>query len=242
MEKRSGHSRGRNHRTPEWPRDTARAKAIQVALQKQIEVTPLGKCPELIAGIDAAFFDDKIIGIASLYRYRDSDLTPLEDSVAIREVTMPYIPGLLSFREGPVLVDAIEGLSCVPDLLLFDGQGIAHPRGVGIASHIGVLLGIPAVGCAKSRLVGDYTEPGVNKGDRSPLFFKGETVGTVLRTRDRVRPLFISPGHLIDIKDSVEYILATTVRYRLPEPIRRADRLSKDREIRRGEPGRRSAS
>ncbi len=217
--------------TQEWPRDTFRAREVQIALQKKIVIKPLRKPPELIAGVDAAFFDDKIIGIASLYRY--PDLTPLKDSVSIREVTFPYIPGLLSFREGPVVIEAIKELEVVPDLLLFDGQGIAHPRGVGIASHIGVLLGIPSIGCAKSRLVGDYREPGVRKGSKSPLRYKEKIVGSVVRSRDNIRPLFVSPGHLIDIDGAVEYVLACTVRYRLPEPIRRADRLSKDKGLRR---------
>ncbi|NOS36150.1 MAG: deoxyribonuclease V [Deltaproteobacteria bacterium] len=215
---------------PEWPRDTVRAREVQIALQKKIVIKPLRKLPELIAGVDAAFFENKIIGIASLYRY--SDLTPLKDSVSIREVTFPYIPGLLSFREGPVVIEAIKGLETVPDLILFDGQGIAHPRGVGIASHIGVLLGIPSIGCAKSRLVGDYCEPGAKKGSSSPLRYKGKIVGSVVRSRDNVRPLFVSPGHLVDIDGAVEYVLACTGRYRLPEPIRRADRLSKDRSLR----------
>jgi deoxyribonuclease V len=216
---------------PEWPRDTVRARDIQIALQKKIVIKPLRKIPELIAGVDAAFFENKIIGIASLYRY--PDLTPLKDSVSIRENTFPYIPGLLSFREGPVVIEAIKGLETVPDLILFDGQGIAHPRGVGIASHIGVILGIPSIGCAKSRLVGDYSEPGIRKGSKSPLRYKGKIVGSVVRSRDNVRPLFVSPGHLVDIDGAVEYVLACTGRYRLPEPIGRADRLSKDRSLRR---------
>jgi len=216
---------------PEWPRDTTRAREIQVALQKRIELKPILTTPPLIAGVDAAFFGDRIIGIASLYRF--PALTPLKDSVSIRKNTFPYIPGLLSFREGPVLFEAIRGLEVIPDLLLFDGQGIAHPRGIGIASHIGVLLGIPSIGCAKSRLVGDYSEPGAQKGSRTPLSYKGEVVGAVVRSRDNIRPLFVSPGHLVDIDGAAEYILACTGRYRLPEPIRRADRLSKDRRLRR---------
>jgi deoxyribonuclease V len=215
---------------PEWPRDTVRAMEVQIALQKKIVIKPLRKIPELIAGVDAAFFENKIIGIASLYRY--PDLTPLKDSISIQEVTFPYIPGLLSFREGPVVIEALDGLETVPDLILFDGQGIAHPRGVGIASHIGVLLGIPSIGCAKSRLVGDYSEPGIRKGSKSPLTYKGKIIGSVVRSRDNIRPLFVSPGHLVDIDGAVEYVLACTGRYRLPEPIRRADRLSKDRSLR----------
>ncbi len=210
----------------EWPKDCSRAREVQSLLQKKIRIIKPKKTPKYIAGIDAAFFDDNIIGVACLYRY--PEIINVEDSYSIKKVTFPYIPGFLSFREGPVIVEVLEKLNKRPDLLLFDGQGIAHHRGIGIASHIGVLLGIPSIGCAKSRLVGIYREPGLNKGDWSPLSYKENVVGAVLRTRDKIRPLFISPGHLIDLKMSIEIVLSSTGRYRIPEPIRRADKLSKE--------------
>jgi deoxyribonuclease V len=142
-------------------------------------------------------------------------------------VPFPYIPGLLSFREGPALVKALAKLTVQPDMVLFDGQGIAHPRRLGIASHIGVLLGIPTIGCAKSRLVGEYSEPHVQKGSCSPLRHKGVTVGTALRTRSHIQPVFVSPGHLVDIDTSVQVVLECTGKYRIPEPLRRADMFSK---------------
>ncbi len=131
------------------------------------------------------------------------------------------------YREGPAVIKAISKLNIKPDLVLFDGQGIAHPEGLGIASHIGVLLNTPAVGCAKSRLVGDYIEPGIIKGQYSHLKYRGKTVGAVLRTRNNVRPVFVSPGHMIDQKGAIDIVLKCTGNYRIPEPLRHADRLSK---------------
>jgi deoxyribonuclease V len=154
-------------------------------------------------------------------------LIPVEDVFAVTNCLFPYVPGFLSFREGPAIIEALSRLKIKPDLILLDGQGIAHPKGLGIASHIGILLDLPTVGCAKSRLVGEYKEPGSNKGAWSPLKFHGSIVGAVLRTRDSVRPLFVSPGHRIDLKASIEIVLGCIGRYRIPEPLRRADILSK---------------
>ena len=150
-----------------------------------------------------------------------------EQTYALTKILFPYIPGFLSFREGPALLKAINSLSIRPDLILFDGQGIAHPSNTGIAAHLGVLLNIPAVGCAKSRLVGEYEEPRNGKGGYSSLRFKGMTVGVVLRTRDNVKPLFVSPGHLINIKRAIDVVLQCISKYRIPEPLRCADNLSK---------------
>jgi deoxyribonuclease V len=210
----------------EWPNNNSEAKEVQYLLQKKIRIIKPKKTPKYIAGVDAAFFDDKIIGVACLYKY--PEIIHVEDSHSIKKVTFPYIPGFLSFREGPVIIEALENLCKKPDLLLLDGQGIAHQRGVGIASHIGVLLEIPSIGCAKSRLVGTFREPGINKGDWSPLSYKDKIVGAVLRTKNKIRPLFVSPGHLIDLKMSIEVVLSSTGKYRIPEPIRRADKLSKE--------------
>jgi deoxyribonuclease V len=139
----------------------------------------------------------------------------------------PYVPGFLTFREGPVLIKVIKKLSIKPDVILFDGQGIAHPIRLGIASHIGVLLNTPAIGCAKSRLIGEYKEPKLRRGAWSPLTYNNNVVGAVLRTRDNVRPLFISPGHKIDLKASIDIVLNCISKYRIPEPLRRADYLSR---------------
>jgi deoxyribonuclease V len=159
----------------------------------------------------------------------------IEETYATAKISFPYIPGFLSFREGPAIIKAIRRLKTKPDLILFDGQGIAHPKGMGIASHVGVLLNIPSIGCAKSRLVGDYAEPGRSKGEFSKLTLKNHTVGAVLRTRDRVRPLFVSPGHLINLEGAIHMVIQCVRKYRIPEPLRRADALSK--ELRKKCPG-----
>ncbi|MEK6690279.1 MAG: deoxyribonuclease V [Nitrospirota bacterium] len=208
-----------------WPDNITEAKTIQNTLRKKVKVIPLKKNPMYIAGVDAAFFKNKVVGVACLYRY--PDLILIKDVYAFAEIPFPYIPGFLSFREGPAIIKAINRLKIKPDVILFDGQGIAHPRGIGIATHIGILLDIPAIGCAKSRLIGEYREPGFSKGEWSPLNFKNRTVGAVLRTREDVKPLFVSPGHRIDLKDSIRIVLGCTTRYRIPEPLRRADLISK---------------
>jgi deoxyribonuclease V len=208
-----------------WPKDIKKARVIQEVLKDKVKITPLKKGPKYIAGVDAAFFHNKVIGVACLYKYPDLILT--EEVYAVTEALFPYIPGFLSFREGPAINKAIKNLSMKPDVILFDGQGIAHPGGVGIATHIGVLLGIPTIGCAKSRLVGEYEGPGPKKGDWSFLRYKGEIVGAVLRTRDNVMPLFVSPGNRIDLRGSLEIVLSCICKYRIPEPLRRADFISK---------------
>jgi deoxyribonuclease V len=136
--------------------------------------------------------------------------------------SFPYVPGLLSFREGPAVVEAFRRLGTRPDAVIFDGQGFAHPRRIGLASHMGLWLGLPTVGCAKSRLVGEHDEPGREKGERVPLHDEGEQIGVVLRSRTDVRPVFVSPGHLADLDTSTDLVLRCCLRYRLPEPTRRA--------------------
>lgn len=207
-----------------WPANISGAKIVQMSLREKVKIIPLKKPPGYIAGVDAAFQEDKVAGAVCLYRY--PGLIPVEDASVVKRVSFPYIPGYLSFREGPVIVELIEKLEIKPDVIIFDGQGIAHPKGLGIASHIGVLLDLPTIGCAKSRLIGDYMEPGSRKGSWSLLYFNGTTVGAVLRTRDNVRPLFVSPGHRIDLQASIEIVLNCCVKYRIPEPIRRADSLA----------------
>lgn len=209
----------------EWPKDIKKARTIQEMLKDKVKITPLKKSPKYIAGVDAAFFHNKVIGAACLYKY--PDLILIEETNVVTDLLFPYIPGFLSFREGPAIIKALKGLKIKPDMILFDGQGIAHPRGLGIASHIGVLLDIPTIGCAKSRLIGTYKEPGSKKRNWSFLKYNGEIVGAVLRTRDDVRPLFVSPGNRIDLKGSLEIVLGCIRKYRIPEPLRRADFISK---------------
>ncbi|MDA8325523.1 MAG: deoxyribonuclease V [Nitrospiraceae bacterium] len=206
-------------------KNAGEARALQRALAGRIKIVPLGKKPRFVAGADAAFLDDQVLAVACLFTYPEMELIDIK--TVVMKVTFPYIPGLLGFREGPAVVRAVRGLMQKPDLLFIDGQGVAHPAKMGIASHAGLLLDIPTIGCAKSRLVGDYAEPGRKRGQRSPLFHKGELAGTVLRTKDGVRPVFISPGHRIDFEGSVEMALSCGRGFRIPEPTRVADMETK---------------
>ncbi len=208
-----------------WPRDLKKAKELQEILQKKVKVTPLRKEPKYIAGVDAAFQNNKIIGVACIYNYPDIHF--IEEAHAVTGILFPYIPGFLSFREGPAIISALKSLTRMPDIILFDGQGIAHPKGLGIASHIGVVLNVPTIGCAKSRLIGTYKEPGSQKGDWSFLQYHDKIIGAVLRSKDNVKPLFVSPGNRIDIKGSIKIVLACALKYRIPEPLRKADFISK---------------
>jgi deoxyribonuclease V len=209
----------------EWPKNIKEAQKIQHEIKEKIKIIPLKKKLVFVAGVDAAFFHNRIIGTACVYSY--PALIPLEKKHSVTKIPFPYIPGYLSFREGPVIIKALGALKIRPDIILFDGQGIAHPKGIGIASHIGVLLNIPSIGCAKSRLVGEYEEPKNRKGGYSSLRFKCKTVGVVLRTRDNVKPLFVSPGHLINLKGAIDVVRQCIIKYRIPEPLRCADNLSK---------------
>ena len=210
---------------PPWPGTISEAKAAQVALRNKVRIVSLRKKPRYIAAVDAAFAGERIIGAACLYRYPEISL--VEETHAEMRNLFPYVPGLLTFREGPVITKVIGQLTINPDVILFDGQGIAHPISMGIASHMGVILDLPAIGCAKSRLIGDYKEPKLRRGSWSPLLYNDTVVGAVLRTRDNVKPIFVSPGHRIDLKSSIDIVLTCISKYRIPEPLRRADFLSK---------------
>ncbi len=208
-----------------WPKDIQGARMIQEILRGKVRITSLKKSPEYMAGVDAAFLYNRVIGVACLFKY--PDIIFIEEANAITRTLLPYVPGFLSFREGPAIIKALNKLKIKPDVILFDGQGVAHPRGLGIASHIGVLLDIPTIGCAKSRLIGEYKEPRLKKGEWSYLRHNRKNIGAVLRTKDNVTPLFISPGNKIDLKNSMNIVLACTLKYRIPEPLRRADFISK---------------
>lgn len=187
-----------------------------------VEIKPLGRKANYIAGADVAYSAKNNRLVASVVVFSFPRLHTVEVVWSEGESTFPYIPGLLTFREAPILLKAFARLDHEPDVIFFDGQGIAHPRRIGLASHIGIILGLPAIGCAKSRLIGEYTEPGKNKGDKSPLKDKGIIIGMVLRTRTAVKPIFVSVGHKIDLDTAVTMVMACTGRYRLPEPTRKA--------------------
>ncbi|MDI6800819.1 MAG: deoxyribonuclease V [Thermodesulfovibrionales bacterium] len=209
-----------------WPSNIKDAKAIQEELRHKVKISPLSRQPKYIAAADAAFAGDKIIAAVCVYKYQS--LEYLDHEIVIRKIIFPYVPGFLTFREGPAIIEAIKRLKITPDVIIFDGQGIAHPKGLGIASHIGVLLDTPTIGCAKSRLIGTFKEPGKRKGEWSRLMHDGKTIGAVLRTRDNVRPVFVSPGHKMDLKTSVDMIIHCTGKYRIPLPQRCADMLTKE--------------
>jgi deoxyribonuclease V len=209
----------------EWPTTIAEARLVQDNLSARVKLSPLGTPVQTVAGVDAAFSRDKTIAVAVVYDLET--MSCIEESYHVAPTTFPYVPGYLSFREGPSILTAIAALRHRPDVILVDGQGIAHPRRLGIASFLGVVLGVPTIGCAKSRLVGEYREPPQGKGCWSGLYLAEELVGAVLRTRERINPLFVSPGHLITLAESRELVLRCCTRYRIPEPLRHADALSK---------------
>jgi deoxyribonuclease V len=212
-----------------WDVTPEQAIALQRQLRERIRLSPLETPVRLIAGVDAGFTDEGATARAAVALFRYPELELVESHTALDPVRFPYVPGLLSFREIPVVLKALDQLSQRPDLLLCDGQGIAHPRRMGIATHLGLVTGIPSIGVGKSRLTGRYEEPGPEKGDRSPLMAGKEKIGTVLRSRTGIRPLFVSPGHRVSHEDAVEWVLRCLTRYRLPEPIRTADRLASAR-------------
>ncbi len=209
-------------------RSIEQAKKMQAVLSKKVRLVTLRVKHGLVAGVDAAFLNGTVFAAASLYTYPEMD--HLEDALFKGREAFPYVPGLFAFREGPALVGALKRLKAVPDVILIDGQGIAHPRGFGIACHMGVILGVPTIGCAKSRLVGRYQEPGPEKGSWTYLYPEALTgepardpIGAVVRTRDNTRPLFVSPGNLTDVESSVRTVLGCIGGFRIPEPLRRAD-------------------
>jgi len=209
------------------PREAAR---IQDALRPRLvaEWRPRGPIRR-VAGVDVAFPGGDTAR-AAVVVLDARTLETLEEVVAELPLAFPYVPGLLTFREGPAVLAAWRELRTEPDLLLFDGAGVAHPRGMGIAAHLGLWLDRPAIGVAKSRLCGVAAEPGPERGARTPIRDTADrrrVLGTLLRTRDRVKPLWVSPGHRVDRRRAVEWVLRSGGGYRLPEPTRRADRLSK---------------
>src|SRR5512135_3607536 len=151
-----------------------------------------------VAGADVSYSKSSDVYYAAVILMSFPEMQVLEEAWAAGPAAFPYIPGLLTFREGPICLNAFRKLKATPDIVMFDGQGVAHPRGFGLASHMGVLLDIPSIGCAKSVLVGEYKEPGRKRGSASPLIYKGEEVGRALRTRDGVKPVFVSIGHKVD--------------------------------------------
>jgi deoxyribonuclease V len=217
----------------EWNLTPREAVELQKRLRERVRVEPLKKKVETVAGADISFnkFDPTIYtGIVVL---RLPTLEVVEEVGIVSETKFPYVPGLLSFRESPSVLEAWAKLKTEPDAVMFDGQGLAHPRRVGIACHVGLIIKRPTLGCAKSVLVGKFEEPGEERGSWSPMVDKGETIGAALRTKTRVQPVYVSPGHLIDLEGAIDLTLRCDGGYRQPEPTRRAHLLVNA--LRRGE-------
>src|ERR687893_2695015 len=217
----------------EWGLTPREAVELQKRLRERVRITPLGKKIETVAGADISFNKFEPTIYTAVVVLRLPSLEVVEEVGIVGETKFPYVPGLLSFRESPSVLEAWARLKTEPDAVMFDGQGLAHPRRVGIASHVGLIVKRPTLVCAKSVLVGKYEEPGEERGAWTPLVDKGETVGAALRTKTRVQPIYVSPGHLINVEDAVELTLRCDGGYRQPEPTRRAHLLVNA--LRRGE-------
>jgi len=214
------------HHTHSWELTPKEAIALQQQLREHVVIADRFDEVRRVAGVDVGFEEKNTITRAAVAVLDFPSLELVEYAIAREPTRFPYVPGLLSFREVPTVLAALEKLSALPDMLLCDGQGIAHPRRLGIASHLGVLLDLPTIGVAKSRLVGRHDEVGEEKGDWQPLEDKGDVIGCVLRSRSRVKPLYISPGHKVSLAAARQWVMACLTRYRLPETTRWAHRLA----------------
>lgn len=210
--------------THPWDVTPVRAKEIQRQFRDRLIVQPLDEPPETVAGVDVSVKGDR--ARAAIVLLSCPDLTPFQAVTAEMAAPFPYVPGLLAFREGPVVLAALEKLTERPDVFIFDAQGVAHPRRMGLATHLGILIDMPSIGCAKSRLCGEYIEPDEQKGSWSRLTNDGEVIGAVVRTRDNVNPVFVSIGHRVELETSVSLVLDCAPKYRLPETTRWAHRVA----------------
>jgi len=211
----------------DWPKNYQEAVALQEELRGRVQLTPLPRPPRLVGGADAICdrADEKIFGAIAVYSYPELEL--VEEAGAAGVCPFPYRTGLLSFREVPILAEAFARLKQRPDVLLVDGQGLAHPRGLGLATHLGLVLDLPTIGVAKSRLVGKGEEPGPDAGAASPLLLEGKVVGLILRTQAGKKPFYLSPGHRLTLAECREIVMGCVRRYRSPVPLRQADNLSR---------------
>jgi deoxyribonuclease V len=214
--------------THPWDVSVKEAYQIQRDLRTRVFLRNGFRQVSIVAAADVAFDERKKKAYAAAVVVSLQDFRVLEVKEAVTEVDFPYVPGLLSFREGRPLLKALEQLSREPDVILFDGQGIAHPRGLGLATHMGILLEKPTIGCAKSRLAGEHKIPSPEKGGVEPLMFAGKKVGFVLRTKTKTDPIYVSPGHLVDVDTALEIVKYCSREHRLPEPVRIAEQKSKE--------------
>jgi deoxyribonuclease V len=212
-------------RLHEWDLTPSEAVALQRELRSQVRVEPLRRPIRTIAGADISFDKGSSVVYAGVVVLSLPSLQMVEEATVVTEARFPYVPGLLSFRESPCLLEAWAMLKTEPDAIMIDGHGYAHPRRAGIACHFGLLVERPSLGCAKSVLVGKYEEPSPGRGAWTPLVDKGEVVGAALRTKDRTTPVYVTVGHLIDLESAIELTMACGGGYRIPEPTRRAHLL-----------------
>jgi deoxyribonuclease V len=208
---------------PGWPALVAEWKATQARLRERMVVAPLEPLPRFVAGADCAFSADKQTIFAAAVVYDRETQRTLEVARAAQPVEFPYVPGFLSFREGPAVLAAIHALQHEFGAVLFDGQGFAHPRRCGIASHLAIEMDRPGIGVGKSRLIGTFADPALKAGSIAPLMDGDEQIGVALRTQNGIRPVFVSVGHRVDLDSAVKLVLACCTRFRIPEPTRQAD-------------------
>ncbi len=212
-----------------WPLTVEEALPIQQQLSSEVITEDRFNPVQYVAGVDAGFEESGAVTRAAVAVLSFPSLQLQEYALALRPTTFPYVPGFLSFREIPAVLDALEKITITPDLILCDGQGIAHPRRLGIACHLGVLLDMPTIGVAKSLLIGKHNELPLERGAWQPLVHRGETIGAVLRTRTGVKPLYVSSGHRVSLTTAIDYVMRCTPKYRLPETTRWADKLASNR-------------
>lgn len=210
-----------------WHVTYDQAVAIQRRLRSKVRVEPLARPIRLVAGADVAYSRRSHRLYAAVVVVEMESLRPVAQSTVTARARFPYIPGLFTFREAPPLLAAFRRLRQRPDVILFDGHGLAHPRRFGLACHVGLLLDTPSIGCAKSRLVGEHGPLAPERGACTELRFEGEVVGAAVRTRTGVQPVYVSVGHRVTLEEAIELVLATTGRFRIPEPIRLAHQATR---------------
>jgi len=211
-----------------WKVSIEEAIRIQENLKDRLILKKTFPSLKTIGGADVAYSRDGnfLQGAIVVLSYPEMKL--IDTATAKGEISFPYIPGLFSFREGPILVKAFQGLRVKPDLLILEGHGTAHPRGLGYASHMGLWFNLPSIGSARTPLLKEFDYPETSKGSYTWVYLGGKKVGAVLRSRQGVKPVFVSPGHRIDLMTSIRIVLATSQRYRIPEPLRKANQISRE--------------
>ncbi|MFF4349316.1 endonuclease V [Streptomyces sp. NPDC001530] len=210
-----------------WPATEEQARAVQDELRERVVLDEPGPPPGTgrVTGVDVAYDDERDVVVAAAVVLDAATLDVVAEATAVGQVSFPYVPGLLAFREIPTVLAALDALPCAPGLVVCDGYGLAHPRRFGLASHLGVLTGLPTIGVAKNPFTFSYDEPGARRGSASPLQAGAEEVGRALRTQDGIKPVFVSVGHRVSLANACAHTLTLTPKYRLPESTRRADSL-----------------